>query len=178
MRTAVRSRNHAGIRRILLATDLSPASNEAADQALDLANDLAAELVILHVTDRSDLTGLRRRAASDGPGGSAAGDAHAGEAREEEARTLTTRARNVGIRTTFLAWEGEPGQAIVDAAWSEDVDLVVVGSHGRGTVGRLLLGSVSQHVVSNAGCPVLIARSGVRSRGPRSELRQGMSGTR
>ena len=37
--------------------------------------------------------------------------------------------------------------------------MIVVGSHGRGTVGRFLIGSVSDHVVRNAPCPVLVVRS-------------------
>lgn len=146
---APRSRSIRSIQRILLATDLSEASTTAANVALDLARDLGAELVIVHVLDRPargagwanvpDLDPMTRR-------------------REGDARALTRRARREGIRTTFLPWDGDPGQSIVESALSEDVDLVVVGSHGRGAVGRILLGSVSQYVIANAGCPVLVAR--------------------
>lgn len=136
------------IRRILLATDLSGSSSAAADLALDLARDLGAELVIVHVVDRPE---------RGGRGASVAMDPMTRQ-REGEARALTRRAGRDGIRTTFLAWDGEPGQSIVESALSEEVDLVVVGSHGRGTVGRILLGSVSQYVIANAGCPVLVAR--------------------
>jgi nucleotide-binding universal stress UspA family protein len=47
---------------------------------------------------------------------------------------------------------------IVDAAEAEHADMVLVGSHGRGVVGRFLLGSVSEHVVRHAPCPVLVVR--------------------
>ena len=47
---------------------------------------------------------------------------------------------------------------IVSAAEAERADMIVVGSHGRGAVGRLFLGSVSEHVVRNAPCPVLVVR--------------------
>ena len=63
------------------------------------------------------------------------------------------------VPVSFLVWTGDPGESIVSAAEAEDVDLVVVGTHGRGTIGRLLLGSVSEHVVRNAPCPVLVIRS-------------------
>ncbi len=53
-----------------------------------------------------------------------------------------------------------PGEAIVDVATSEAVDLVVVGSHGRGSMGRLLIGIVSDHVVRHAPCPVLVGTVG------------------
>jgi nucleotide-binding universal stress UspA family protein len=135
------------IQRILLATDLSPASAAANAQALELARDLGAELLIVNVVDRSK-DGMRSPDNLD----------RLPHEREAEARELAARARSAGIRTTFLIWEGDPGQSIVDAAASEGVDLVIVGRHERGRVGRLLLGSVSQHVVANARCPVLVAR--------------------
>ena len=59
-----------------------------------------------------------------------------------------------------LIWEGEPGEAIVAAADSENADLIVVGSHGRSGVSRFLIGSVSDFVVRHAHCPVM----GVRGR--------------
>lgn len=138
------------IGRILLATDLSSASAQAATQALDLARDLRAELLIVNVVDG------RGSAPRPGPGTPLG---QLTRPREAEARDLAARAQRAGVQTRFLVWEGEPGEAIVDAARSESADLIVVGSRGRGTVGRLLLGSVSEHVVSNARCPVLVARA-------------------
>jgi nucleotide-binding universal stress UspA family protein len=68
----------------------------------------------------------------------------------------------MGITVSFLVWTGDPGESIVSAAEAESADLVVVGTHGRGTIGRLLLGSVSDHVVRNAPCPVLVVRPASR----------------
>jgi nucleotide-binding universal stress UspA family protein len=138
------------IRRILLATDLSTASEGAADQAIELALGLGASLLVISVIDPAVATQRRglvermdqRRAT-----------------REAAAQALVVRGRAAGIAVSFLVWEGEPGPAIVEAAESEGADMVVVGSHGRGRVGRLVLGSVSDHVVRNASCPVLIVRS-------------------
>lgn len=137
------------LRRILLATDLSPASESATDQALALARELRATLLVVSVIDPEITTALRglvermdqRRAA-----------------REAAAQALVARGRRAGIAVSFLVWEGEPGPAIVDAARSEAADLVVVGSHGRGRVERFVLGSVSDHVVRHAPCPILIVR--------------------
>jgi nucleotide-binding universal stress UspA family protein len=137
------------IRRILLATDLSPASDAAADEAIQLARDLRAELLIVSVIDprRPDAVGAslrmdQRRAA-----------------REVTAQALVLRGRSAGVRTSFLIWEGEPGPAIVEAAQAEDVDLLIVGSRGRNRVERFVLGSVSDHAVRHASCPVLIVRA-------------------
>lgn len=140
-----------GIRRILLATDLSPASEGASLQALDLAHDLRAELLIVSVIDPRTLRlpGGRFGVRID----------QVRSAREEAASELVARGRAAGVRVSFLIWEGDPGESIVDAARSEQVDLVVVGSHGRGGVGRFFIGSVSDHVVRTALCPVLVVRS-------------------
>ena len=142
-------RNHAtgSIRRILLATDLSPASDGAAVQALDLAADLGADLVVLSVIDPDG-----RRAAHRERIDQLRSD------RELAAQGIVSRGRKRDVTVRFLIWEGPPGESIVEATASEQVDLVVVGSHGRGPVGRFLVGSVSEHVVRHAPCPVLVVR--------------------
>lgn len=151
--TAVQRRAVAGavrpVRRILLATDLSRASERATEQAIALASELGATLLVVSVID-SEVTAVRR--------GLVERMDQRRAAREAEAQALVFRGRQAGVSVSFLVWEGTPGPAIVEAATSEAADLVVVGSHGRGRVGRLVLGSVSDHVVRNAPCPVLIVR--------------------
>jgi nucleotide-binding universal stress UspA family protein len=137
------------IRRVLLATDLEAASDAATGLALDLAHDLGADLLILSVIDP-----LARRS-----GAPARRVDQVRGLRESAAQAIAERGRSRGVVVEFLVWEGDPGEAIVEAAGSEQVDLVVVGSHGRGSMGRLLIGSVSDHVVRHAPCPVLVARS-------------------
>jgi nucleotide-binding universal stress UspA family protein len=80
------------------------------------------------------------------------------ENREQAAQALVERGREAGVTVSFLVWTGDPGDMIVSAAEAEHADMIVVGSHGRGAVGRLFLGSVSEHVVRNAPCPVLVVR--------------------
>jgi nucleotide-binding universal stress UspA family protein len=137
------------IRRILLATDLTTASSGATDQAFELARDLRAELLVVSVIDvESGARSGQRLPRMD----------QRRAARELAAQALVVRGRRQGVSVSFLVWEGEPGPAIVDAAASEQVDLVIVGTHGRGTLGRLFIGSVSEYVVRNAACPVLVVR--------------------
>ncbi len=139
------------IRRILLATDLAAASEEAAMQALDLARDLGSELLIVSVIDSGSLlregshAGLRVDQVRNG--------------REAAAQALVSRGRAMGVQVNFLIWEGDAGEAIVEAGRSEQADMVVVGSHGRGSVGRFFLGSVSDFVVRHAASPVLVVRA-------------------
>lgn len=140
---------HCEIRRILLATDLSTASSGATDQAFELAHSLGASLLLVSVIDLA--------------GGSRVGQRplrmdERRAARETAARALVLEGRRHGVRVSFLIWSGEPGPSIVDAADSEGADLIIVGSRGRSRVERLVLGSVSDHVVRNAHCPVLIVR--------------------
>ena len=137
------------VRRILLATDLAPASEGATRQAIDLAHDLGANLLIVSVIDP---------AVRGAPGGRTERMDQRRAAREQAAQAVVVRGREAGIAVSFLVWEGEPGAAIVEAAASEQADLIVVGSHGRGRVGRFVLGSVSDHVIRNATAPVLIVR--------------------
>lgn len=142
-------RTDRSVRRILLATDLSPASEAATAHAIDLARDLVANLLIVSVIDPAG-----RGAA----GGRVERMDQRRAAREAAAQAIVVRGRQAGVPVNFLVWEGEPGPAIVEAAQSEGADLIVVGSHGRGRVGRFLIGSVSDHVIRHATAPVLIVR--------------------
>lgn len=137
------------VRRILLATDLSPASEGATTQAIEMARALGANLLIVSVIDP---------AVRGATGGRVERMDQRRAAREAAAQALVVRGRQAGVPVSFLVWEGEPGPAIVEAAQSEGADLIVVGSHGRGRVGRFLIGSVSDHVIRNATAPVLIVR--------------------
>ncbi len=134
--------------KILLATDLSPTSGPATDEAFAAARRLGAHLLIVSVIDS---TALRM------PGGrfNARVD-QVRSRRETAAQELVQRGRREGVRVTFLVWEGDPGDSILEAARAEQADMIVLGSHGRGPIGRLLLGSVSQHVVRHAGVPVVV----------------------
>jgi nucleotide-binding universal stress UspA family protein len=137
-----------GIRRIVLATDLSSTSEGATAQALQLARDLKAELLVVSVIDPT----------SPHTGPALARMDQRRAAREVAAQALVVEGRRAGVNVHFLVWEGEPGPAIVEAALAEAADLVIVGTHGRSRVGRLVLGSVSDHVVRHAPCPILIVR--------------------
>ena len=137
------------IRRILLATDLSSASEKAAEEALELARALRADLLVVSVIDPT----------TRGPGPHVARMDQRRAAREVAAQALVVRGRRAGVAVEFLVWEGEPGPAIIEAAEAERADLLVVGTRGRSRVERMVLGSVSDHVVRHAPCPVLIVRA-------------------
>jgi nucleotide-binding universal stress UspA family protein len=145
------------IRRILLATDLSPTSTLATDWAFELASRNDATLLVVSVIDTREL-------AIPG-GGFVARVDQVRDRREAMAQRLVARGQANGVPVTFLVWTGEPGESIVEAAVSEAVDVILVGAHNRGTIGRLLMGSVSDYVARHAPCPVLIVREPPKPQG-------------
>ena len=142
---------------ILLATDGSLASEGAADEAIDLAVQVGARLLVVSVMGASSRP---TEAAAE-----AAGPADSRDTLTTKAQAIAQRAKAAGCDATFLVWDGDPGEAIVAAADSENADVIVVGSHGRSGVSRFLIGSVSDYVVRHAHCPVMVVRG--RLDGPR-----------
>jgi nucleotide-binding universal stress UspA family protein len=140
-----------GFRQIMLATDMGPASAAATDEALRLAGALRARLLAVSVIDPRtlQLPGGRFRSRVDQERGRL----------EEAAAELVLRGRRDQVATSFLIWEGDPAESIVEAAISEGADIIVIGSHGRAALGRALIGSVSDQVVRHAPCPVMVVRS-------------------
>ncbi|MGH2464821.1 MAG: universal stress protein [Candidatus Limnocylindrales bacterium] len=142
----------AEFRRVLLATDLSAVSDRAADHAIEISAEHGASLLVLSVVDPSALRiaggrFLRRM------------DQERSRV-EKAAQALVARAHAAGVQATFLVWEGEPAESIVAASASEGVDLIILGSHRRGRLGRLILGSVSRVVEHEARCEVRVVPVG------------------
>lgn len=144
----------APFRRILVPTDFSPPSAEAWALARRLAHAVNAELVLAHVFVETPLysegvfSGDRVREVYDA--GRAWVDKTLGQwAAEARAEGLTVR---TVVRT------GVPHRELIALAADEQVDLVIVGTRGRGGVERAVLGSVADRVVRGAPCPVLAVR--------------------
>jgi nucleotide-binding universal stress UspA family protein len=148
----------ADFQRITYATDFSPASLAAFPHALRLARVTGAELMILHVLpsalspfidggyvpqeiwDQID-AGMRAQAGA-------------------QMDRLVKQAVDAGVRATAAIVEtGIPADEIVRAAGHAKTDLLVLGTHGRTGVARLVLGSVAARVVATAACPVLTVRA-------------------
>ena len=66
--------------------------------------------------------------------------------------------RKAGFPTAVKVLPGDPREALVNIARAENADLLVVGSHGRTGIHKLLLGSVASHVVAHAPCDVLVVK--------------------
>jgi nucleotide-binding universal stress UspA family protein len=79
-----------------------------------------------------------------------------------QARAMLDRIDDPSIRIRHLLVEGNPTDEILKAVESEKVDLVVMGTHGWTGLNRFLLGSVAEHVLRKASCPVLTVRAADR----------------
>jgi nucleotide-binding universal stress UspA family protein len=86
-------------------------------------------------------------------------DAKLAAVAESRLRALLEEARRQEIRGRILLLSGAPGEAIVEAARKAGADMLILGTHGRTGVARLLLGSVASKVIATASCPVLTVRA-------------------
>ena len=140
---------------ILLATDGSEASAHASAMAVNLAHTHGAKLTALYVADPYVSLGSNSDAGFQAYMAAAqrsAADAHA------KADALCKLTHPPIELQTLLIENTKASQGIVETAKSEDVDLIVVGSHGRSGIARVVLGSVADKVVAQSTTPVLVVR--------------------
>ena len=142
-------------RRILMATDFSPASDAAFDEAARLARDSGAELSIFHAYEAPVEAMVCQWPVTDYLEACAAERAAA----EDRMHELCLRPELSGLRTRPVVTKGYPATEIVEAAIRERADLIVMGTHGRRGAARLILGSVAAKVIALAPCPVLTIRA-------------------
>jgi len=132
---------------ILVPTDGSEGSERATENAIEIATRFDATLHALYVVETGDVS-------HDEPAADIYEEVQArGKAALDDVAERA-EAADVGTVETVLA-EGEPYRAILDYVDERDVDLVVMGTHGRSGLERYLLGSVTEKVVRMADVPVL-----------------------
>jgi nucleotide-binding universal stress UspA family protein len=147
-----------GIARILVPTDFSPASDLALQYAIDLADRLRCRIDLLHVVDDVTIPTLY-------PGSDVEVPALREQVMSEASAQLTKvldRCVAAGVMTTAHVQFGTPARVIADTAENRGTDLIVMGTHGRGAIAHLLVGSVAERVVRIAPCAVLTVRDTAR----------------
>ena len=137
---------------ILVAFDFSETSNEALTYGVNLTRAFGARLHVLHVADL-----ISTSAAQFFPEGPGDPEANASELALRYLRDVLAAA-GAEDATAEVRVSSEAAKEIVDCAKSHHADIIVVGTHGRSGVSRLLIGSVAEHVVRNGPCPVLVVR--------------------
>jgi nucleotide-binding universal stress UspA family protein len=138
-------------KRILVPTDFSAPAGAALSYAKTLAEALGASLHVLCVLDDPlpgfkmpdhvcSIPAIRRQLE--------------GEVQEQLAKVFTPEERTK-FRAELTAEWGNPYVKVVEFAKDHGIDLIVMGTHGRGAIPHMLLGSVAERVVQHATCPVL-----------------------
>lgn len=140
--------------RILVPTDGSTESGRVIDHAVELATIHGATVHAVYVMNTASFTGLPMETSWEG----------IGDVLEREGRNALDAVRAIadetGVEVTCQLLEGSPAREIARYAEQEECDLVVMGTHGRGGIDRLLLGSVAEQVVRTSAVPVLTVRVG------------------
>jgi nucleotide-binding universal stress UspA family protein len=135
------------LKNILVATDFSPPSEAAIVYGRALARTFGATLHLVHVIENLFLTPM-------------VADPHEIKVTRTRAlqHHLTDEDRKVLRASVVMVVSDSPPDAIIDYAKTANIDLIVIGTHGRSAMSQLLVGSVAERVVRTAPCPVLTVR--------------------
>jgi nucleotide-binding universal stress UspA family protein len=140
---------------IVVATDGSPHSAAAASEAIGIAKRNSAKLTVIAVVPADiamptdiDFAAIQREKLAD----------QEMQVAEKNARAVKDAAQKAGVDAQAFVMSGKPADAIIEIAKDKAADLVVVGSHGRTGLDRLLMGSVAERVIVLSSCAVLAAK--------------------
>ena len=140
-------------KRILVPVDGSPTSTHGLDQAIGLAKESGGTIRLIHVLDRIIFAG----------GETLTGDVFGllREVGEQILQQMKEHAAAAGMEVSTYLSEVQPGRVcdvVAEQAKAFEADLIVVGTHGRRGVSRLLVGSAAEQIVRMAPVPVLVVR--------------------
>ncbi len=135
-------------KKILVPVDLSKRSEVGVEYAAMLANSFDAELVVMLNVNLPERALLEELAAGENIGLDEAGKAAVH-------RIIVTRAPDA-TSSIEICYRDFPGDAILDVADAEQVDMIVIASHGRSGMSRWMLGSVAEKIARGAKVPVVI----------------------
>jgi nucleotide-binding universal stress UspA family protein len=142
------------LKKILLPTDFSENARHALRYGCSFAREYQAELLILHVVEdiavsyASDLFPVPMAHVFQELSGYA----------RTELKKLVEEVEAKGVAAREIVAQGRPSNEILRIAKEETIDLIVLGTHGKGFLDKALFGSTTERVVRNAPCPVLTVR--------------------
>jgi nucleotide-binding universal stress UspA family protein len=142
------------VRHLLVPTDFSEGSKQAFAYAVGVARTCGAKLTLLHVVE---LPSYLSDGHTPAPTTTALRDAMQESAQQELARLLPEGA-GTPVEIARQVAVGVPYQKILETAAAEQVDWIVMATHGRTGLSHLVMGSVAERVVRTAPCPVLTLR--------------------
>ena len=144
------------LKKILVATDFSEPSDAALAYGRELARTFGASLTVLHIVDNI----LTRAYGADGivlADPELQREIETSAQRQVDAVLFDEDRKMLGA-VGLVITSNSPSAAIVTYARDASIDLIVMGTHGRGAIAQLLMGSVAERVVRIAPCPVLTVR--------------------
>jgi nucleotide-binding universal stress UspA family protein len=142
------------LKKILVPTDFSDSARHALSYGISFAREYDAELTLLHVVETvavgyaSDLFPVPMAEVFQEISGYA----------RTELTKLADEARGRGARVKELVTQGKPAADILRVAREDAIDMIVLGTHGKGVLDHALFGSTTERVVRKAPCPVLTCR--------------------
>lgn len=131
-------------KKILAPTDFSPLSATGVRYAATLAKSSAAELLVFNVAVVDESNTIDKHELAD----------QSARLAKFVADALSDRPKDLKVR--LLVAGGQPFSAILDCAEFEGADLIVMSSHGRSGLSRMLIGSVTDKILRGSRCPVLV----------------------
>jgi|SRR5215203_3464267 len=139
------------LKKVLVPHDFSETSEAAVRHAVALAHNFGARLYLLHVSDKA-----RFEMATEFPLGL---DGTLEDAVRQRLLKILTPREQIEFKPIFEFRSGSPSAEITRFAREAGIDLIVMGTHGRGFVAHVVVGSVAEKVVRTAPCPVLTVRN-------------------
>ena len=147
---------------LLVAIDLSGSTEKVVNQAEKIAKALSARVWLLHVAMPEPADYFIGGSGPDSVGFDVDSQSYRDalakrfHGEHQQIQEIADRLRKEGLDTTALFVEGEAVEAVLNEASKLEADMIVVGSHGRGAMYQLLVGSVSEGILHEAECPVLV----------------------
>ncbi|MDJ0659261.1 MAG: universal stress protein [Crocosphaera sp.] len=138
--------------KILVAVDCSESTAKVVNKAQEMAKALSAKLWLIHVAQpEPDFVGY-----DTGPQSVRDYVAERFHAEHSQIQEIAEKLRHEAIKTTALLIQGSTVETIIKEAKKLEIDMIIMGSHGRNPISELFLGSVSKGVISQSNCPILI----------------------
>jgi nucleotide-binding universal stress UspA family protein len=148
---------------VIVPLDGSELAEAAIEPAREIAEKFGSTLLLLRAIDPiTHLIATQAPAVFESPASAEANveliEQVVEAERDEATKYLEAHKTRVGGKTEFVVIEGQPGESIVKQAHEKSAGLVVMSSHGRGGLGRVIFGSVADHVLQHCNTPVLLIR--------------------
>ncbi|MGR3432962.1 MULTISPECIES: universal stress protein [Roseobacteraceae] len=144
---------------ILIATDGSPLAGKALEHGVALAKAVGAEIVVVTVTEMWSALDMSRERPKQAVQAIQAYEAHESDHARAILDAACGLARDAGVACeTCHVGDQHPAEGILQAAKMSNADLIVMATHGRRGVNRVLLGSQTNEVVTHSDIPVLVLR--------------------